>query len=116
MYFGGIWGGQLQRWNNNKYDSAAKLRQADELAILPRIAKLSKDMKHFEGDVKEVQILDKDGKPFKEGNNDKRFFEAAWMHKYKGTYYFPIQPAIHTIYAMPRALVQTGRSRTRSYP
>src|SRR5690242_18466762 len=20
MYFGGIWGGQLQRWNNNKYD------------------------------------------------------------------------------------------------
>ena len=22
MYFGGIWGGQLQRWNNNKYDSA----------------------------------------------------------------------------------------------
>ncbi len=25
MYFGGIWGGQLQRWNNNKYDSAGKL-------------------------------------------------------------------------------------------
>src|SRR4028119_1290939 len=22
MYFGGIWGGQLQRWNNGKYDSA----------------------------------------------------------------------------------------------
>ncbi len=27
MYFGGIWGGQLQRWNKNKYDSAGKLRQ-----------------------------------------------------------------------------------------
>jgi len=30
MYFGGIWGGQLQRWNNNKYDSAGKLRQPEE--------------------------------------------------------------------------------------
>ena len=30
MYFGGIWGGQLQRWNNNKYDSAAKNRKAEE--------------------------------------------------------------------------------------
>ncbi|HEY6976648.1 MAG TPA: family 43 glycosylhydrolase, partial [Chitinophagaceae bacterium] len=47
MYFGGIWGGQLQRWNNNRYDSAAKLREPNEPAILPRIAKLNKDMKSF---------------------------------------------------------------------
>ena len=88
MYFGGIWGGQLQRWNNNKYDSSAKLRQPGELAILPRITKLSKDMKHFYGDVKEIKILDKNGKLFTEKDNDKRFFEASWMHKYKGKYYF----------------------------
>src|SRR3954466_4814130 len=24
MYFGGIWGGQLQKWKNNQYDSARK--------------------------------------------------------------------------------------------
>lgn len=88
MYFGGIWGGQLQRWNNNKYDSSAKLRQPGELAILPRIAKLSKDMKHFDGEVKEIKILDKNGKLFTEKDNDKRFFEASWMNKYKGKYYF----------------------------
>ncbi|MEO5890007.1 MAG: glycoside hydrolase family 43 protein [Ferruginibacter sp.] len=88
MYFGGIWGGQLQRWNNNKYDSAGKLRQAGEQAILPRIARLSKDMKSFVGEVKEIQLLDKDGKQFTEKDNDKRFFEAAWIHKYKGRYYF----------------------------
>ena len=29
MYFGGIWGGQLQRWDNNKYDSSAKNRSGD---------------------------------------------------------------------------------------
>jgi beta-xylosidase len=88
MYFGGIWGGQLQRWNNNKYDSAGKLRQPGEEAILPRVAKLSKDMKHFEGPVKEIKIIDKDGRPFTEKDNDKRFFEASWMHKHNGKYYF----------------------------
>jgi len=88
MYFGGIWGGQLQRWNNNKYDSTAKLKQADEQAILPRVARLSKDMKHFDGDVKEIKIVDSNGNLFKEKDNDKRFFEASWMHKYKGKYYF----------------------------
>ncbi|MEO6733404.1 MAG: glycoside hydrolase family 43 protein [Ferruginibacter sp.] len=88
MYFGGIWGGQLQRWNTNKYDSTGKLRQPGEQAILPRIAKLNKDMKSFAGDVKEIQIVDKDGKSFTEKDGDKRFFEAAWMHKYKGKYYF----------------------------
>jgi hypothetical protein len=88
MYFGGIWGGQLQRWNNNKYDSAAGNRKPDEAAILPRIANLNADMKSFAEPVKEVKLVDKDGKPFLEKNNDKRFFEAAWMHKYKGKYYF----------------------------
>jgi hypothetical protein len=88
MYFGGIWGGQLQRWNNNKYDSAGQLRKADELAILPRVAKLSADMKSFTEPVKEIKILDSTGKLFKEKDNEKRFFEAAWMHKYNGKYYF----------------------------
>ena len=88
MYFGGIWGGQLQRWNNNKYDSAGKLRQPGEQAILPRVARLSKDMKSFAEPVREVQLVDKEGKPFTEKDNDKRFFEAAWMHKYNGKYYF----------------------------
>jgi hypothetical protein len=88
MYFGGIWGGQLQRWNKGVYNSTAPLRKPDELAVLPKIAKLSADMKSFAAEVKEVQILDENGKPFLEANNDKRFFEAAWMHMYKGKYYF----------------------------
>ncbi|HVG16257.1 MAG TPA: family 43 glycosylhydrolase, partial [Chitinophagaceae bacterium] len=88
MYFGGIWGGQLQRWNNNKYDSSAKLRTASETAVLPRVAKLDKSMKQFDGAVREVKITDAQGRLFTEKENDKRFFEAAWMHKYKGKYYF----------------------------
>jgi hypothetical protein len=88
MYFGGIWGGQLQKWNNNNFDSAAPLRKPNEQAILPRIAKLSNDMKSFAETPKEVKILDSKGQLFLESNNDKRFFEAAWMHMYKGKYYF----------------------------
>jgi hypothetical protein len=88
MYFGGIWGGQLQNWNNNKYDSTAKLREASEQAILPRVARLKPDMKSFSEEVREVKIIDSTGQPFTEKNNDKRFFEASWLHKYKGKYYF----------------------------
>ena len=88
LYFGGIWGGQLQRWNNNTYDSAAGNRQPDEPAILPRVAKMDADMKSFSGPVKELQLLDEQGNLYKEKNNDRRFFEGPWMHKYKGKYYF----------------------------
>ena len=88
MYFGGIWGGQLQRWNNNKYDSSKGNRKPEELAILPRMAKLTTDMKEFAEPVKEIQVLDKNGKPFTEKDNDKRFFEASWMFKKEGKYYF----------------------------
>lgn len=88
MYFGGIWGGQLQKWNNNQYDSAAGNRKPEEAAVLPRIAKLGNDMKSFTEEVKEVKILDKDGKAFTEKNNDKRFFEATWVFKKDGKYYF----------------------------
>ncbi|MES2005803.1 MAG: glycoside hydrolase family 43 protein [Bacteroidota bacterium] len=88
MYFGGIWGGQLQNWNNNTYDAKAGLRKPNETAILPRVAKLSADMKSFAEEVRTIQIVDEKGKLFLESNNDKRFFEAAWMHTYKGKYYF----------------------------
>jgi hypothetical protein len=88
MYFGGIWGGQLQRWNNNQYDSTKGNRKGDEAAVLPRIAKLGGDMKSFAEPVKELQILNTDGKPFFEKDNDKRFFEGPWVFKKDGKYYF----------------------------
>ncbi|HEY0060404.1 MAG TPA: glycoside hydrolase family 43 protein [Flavisolibacter sp.] len=88
MYFGGIWGGQLQRWNNNIYDSTKGNRKPDEAAVLPRVARLSPDMKSFTEPVKEIQVLGSNGKPFMEKDNDKRFFEGAWTFKKDGKYYF----------------------------
>jgi hypothetical protein len=54
----------------------------------PRVAKMSEDMLDFDGPVGEVSILDEAGKPVTSDDQDKLFFEASWMHKYKGTYYF----------------------------
>ncbi|PLK42813.1 glycoside hydrolase family 43 protein [Emticicia sp. TH156] len=87
MYFGGIWGGQLQRWASGKYEADGKLRTTNEQALLPKIARLSNDMLTLAEPAKDIRIVDENGKLFTEGNNDKRFFEAAWVHKYKGKYY-----------------------------
>lgn len=88
MYFGGIWGGQLQRWQTGQYDStAAEERRGDTPAIGPRVAKLAGNMLQFAEPVREVQIVDKDGKPIAAKDHERRFFEAAWMHKYNGKYY-----------------------------
>ena len=88
MYFGGIWGGQLQRWTTGSYNPTGKLREKTEEALLPKVAKLSPDMKSFAETPRDVKIVDAQGKLFTEGDNDKRFFEAAWLHKYSGKYYF----------------------------
>lgn len=88
LYFGGIWGGQLQRWTTGTYNPNGKLREKNEEALLPKMAKLSPDMKSFSEEVKDIKIVDENGRTFLEGNNDKRFFEAAWVHQYNGKYYF----------------------------
>ncbi len=91
MYFGGIWGGQLQRWNGGKYDSAGSktdLKKDKEPAISAKMAKLSGDMLQFAEPVKEVQIVDSTGKPLLGGDHDRRYFEGPWMHRFNGKYYF----------------------------
>ena len=88
LYFGGIWGGQLQRWRTGRYDPAGKEPAATEPAIGPRVAALGTDMKSFAGDISEIAILDEKGRPLLAGDNSRRYFEAPWMHKRNGLYYF----------------------------
>jgi hypothetical protein len=88
MYFGGIWGGQLQRWQTGKYDTTAIEPRDDKAALGPRVTKLTKDMLQFAEPVKEISILDSAGHAIQGKDNKRRFFEASWMHKYKGKYYF----------------------------
>ncbi len=88
LYFGGIWGGQLQRYRNNKAQEIGALPADNEPALCAKVAKLSGDMLEFAETPKDVIILDENGEPLKQGDTERRFFEASWMHKYNGKYYF----------------------------
>ena len=87
FYFGGIWGGQLQRYRNNKALESAILPNEDEPAICPKVAILRDDMLEFGEEPRDIKILDENGEELKHGN-PYRFFEASWMHKHNGKYYF----------------------------
>jgi hypothetical protein len=88
LYFGGIWGGQLQNWQKATYDPQGAEPAAAEAALMPRVALLDKSMKSFSGDIGELLLLDADGAPLKAGDHERRFFEGAWMHERNGIYYF----------------------------
>lgn len=87
MYFGGIWGGQLQRYKDNKALEIPELPEDDQPALPSRVVKLSKDMLQFAEEPRPVLVVDENGEPLK-ANDPHRFFEASWMHKYNGKYYF----------------------------
>ena len=89
IYFGGLWGGQLQRYRDNKaLESGATFPADNEPSIPARVARLSADMLQFAEEPKAIVILDENGQPLTAGDNERRFFEASWMHKYNGKYYF----------------------------
>ena len=94
MYFGGLWGGQLQRWRTGSFNSdqaespTAFIPADDEPALLPLVAKMSDNLLEFAETPKELEILDDKGNLLLSGDNDRRFFEAAWLHKHNGKYYF----------------------------
>ncbi len=88
MYFGGLWGGQLQKYRNNQFADINQEPQPHETALGPIMAKLTDDMKQFAESPREIAILDENGSPLLAGDNDRRFFEASWLHKHNDTYYF----------------------------
>ncbi|KAJ6103305.1 Xylosidase/arabinosidase [Penicillium sp. IBT 16267x] len=105
LYFGGLWGGQLQCWTNDAaaggddemngliFDASKSGPQEPTgegiVALCPRVAQLSDDMLSFVAPPRELQILAPEtGELIQADDHDRRFFEAAWMHKYNGTYYF----------------------------
>ncbi len=91
MYFGGIWGGQLQRWANGQYDpngSDTDLLQDDKPALSGKVAKLNPDMKTFAETPRDAVILDEAGKPVLGGDHERRFFEGTWVFKKDGKYYY----------------------------
>lgn len=88
LYFGGIWGGQLQKWSTGEFDPNGNEPTGSAPAICPRVSELSEDMKSFDGPATELQILAENGDPLRADDHERRFFEGPWMHKHNGLYYF----------------------------
>ena len=107
-YFGGLWGGQLQWWrapeqlpvrgkygdDNGLVDIGSAPDRCHELFLRPEapalssfVARMSDDVLQFAEAPRAVVILDAEGKPLR-ADDPHRFFEASWMHKYQGKYYF----------------------------
>ncbi|MCI3922976.1 glycoside hydrolase family 43 protein [Paenibacillus sp. TRM 82003] len=87
MYFGGLWGGQLEKWQTGTFVADAEGPPATEPAYGPQCAELTDDMLTFRETPTEISIVDESGAPLLAGDEDRRFFEGPWMHKYNGTYY-----------------------------
>ncbi|WP_141455227.1 glycoside hydrolase family 43 protein [Pseudoxanthomonas sp. z9] len=88
LYFGGIWGGQLQKYRDNRHDAMHEEPTPDAPALGPRVARLDTGMKTLAEPAREIMILDEQGQPLRAGDHERRFFEGAWVHKHAGRYYF----------------------------
>jgi hypothetical protein len=87
MYFGGLWGGQLQQYRDNTWSAANREPADHEPALGPRVARLDADLKQFAESPREILILDEHGEPLRAGDHARRYFEGPWMHKHRGRYY-----------------------------
>ena len=86
-YFGGIWGGQLQWYKDNKALKNEYLPSGKENPLPSRVARMTADVLQFAEPSCPVLVVDEAGEPLK-ADDPHRFFEASWMHKYQGRYYF----------------------------
>ncbi len=100
LAFGGLWGGQLQRYRGNRQVHSADedtlpdgvrcaLEPADgEPALSPKLVRLLDDMKSFAEEPRDLVILDEGGEPVRAGDHARRFFEASWLCFKDGLYSF----------------------------
>ncbi len=109
-YWGGLWGGQLQWYRATstrpillsdkmpRQGGQSDLGHAPDMetemyienrhgALPSNVARWDFNTRQFMEASRPVMITDEDLRPMKAGDPH-RFFEASWMHKYNGLYYF----------------------------
>jgi len=94
MYVGGLWGGQLEKWQTGTFVEGAPATepgtdgpQGAEKALTPWVAELNDDMVSFKHPPRYIEILDENGAPLRADDLDRRYFEGPWVHKFNGKYY-----------------------------
>lgn len=104
IYFGGLWGGQLEKWQTGVFLPDADGPAKTEPALGPRVAELSEDMLTFKESSQEISIIDEDGNPILAGDEERRYFEGPWVHKHNGFYYLSYSTGTthYIVYAMSK--------------
>lgn len=87
IYNGGLWGGQMEKWQTGSFNENSEGPKDNEPAIGPLAGELNDDMKTYKTAPKQLLIVDENGDPIKAGDEDRRYFEGPWVHKYNGLYY-----------------------------
>ncbi|WP_172251028.1 glycoside hydrolase family 43 protein [Saccharibacillus deserti] len=88
LYFGGLWGGQLEKWRSGTFEpERVDGPAAGQPALGPRAARLSEDLLNFESPPREISIVDEGGAAITADDEERRYFEGPWMHKHRGLYY-----------------------------
>ena len=94
MYFGGLWGGQREKWQTGEFIQGdpnmvpgSDGPQDKETALGPMVAEMNEDMISFKAKPHEIKIHDENGKPLEAGDKDRWYFEGPWLHKFNGKYY-----------------------------
>lgn len=88
LYWGGLWGGQLENWRSGFFDITSKEPAGLDTALCAKGGRLTDDMLQISGGQCDIVILDEHGAKVVAEDEDKRYFEGPWMHRYNGVYYF----------------------------
>ena len=88
LTFGGLWGGQLDQYKDNKWSKDNKEPKGSEPAKMPKIALMKDNLLEFAEEPRDLVIVDENGKELTGGDEERRFFEDPWLFKKGDTYYF----------------------------
>lgn len=88
LSFGGLWGGQLEKWTTGSFRAEGAGPAPTAPALCPKIAKLRPDGLELAEAPRDLVIVDEHGVPLRAGDEERRYFEGPWMHKRNGLYYF----------------------------
>ena len=74
-------------WQSGSFNPQEHRPEGDEKALGPLVAQFKPTMDGFVAAPKMITILDENGEPLKAKDEDRRYFEGPWMHKFNGKYY-----------------------------
>lgn len=87
VYYGGLWGGQLEKWMKGYSNPGKPDPEPQSASLGPMFAQMSDDMKSFVTEPINISIIDENGDPIKAGDEDRRYFEDPWINKIGDKYY-----------------------------